>query len=383
MRPRVAARLLALPACGLFVACTSDLDAPDAYTEPSISAGNDTAGDLDIDCDAFPDGAVGAEYDHTPELTADDDPTRQWSASNLPDGLEIDGSSGQITGIPTAAGTTSVEFNVMDSSGMSTTTCDITVNDGLSVEIEDLVVAAPGCVRPGGDTLLDFVVEGTGDGSAITCDHPGGTGNGRRPAGISVNPETCAIEGSVDEDRQGTWVFIVRGEQSGAEVWVPYCVSNEDGSDYEVRMDHSGLPDEGTDSTLVPILRRFNPAASVAVGEEGDPFFTITDPPSCGTNACFYGFAFQINASPFDAGSLSLSPDEILIPMEGGGPQGFTHNLSIDGPQVGEEFADRPWTVNIALDYCLADSEGPCEGADNIRENGDGNLDISILMVPQ
>lgn len=379
MRSRVAASILALPACVLLVACTSDLDAPDAYTEPSITAGSDTAGDLGLDCAAFPEGAVAAMYDFTPEVSAEDDGTRTWTAETLPEGLEIDEDSGRITGVPTASGTTSVDFTVMDSTGMAATTCDITINDALGVDNELVVASVPYCVRPGEQTLLDLVVDGTGDGTPIRCDHPGGTGNGRRPAGISVNADTCEIEGTVMEDRLGMWVFMVRGQQSGAEVWVPYCVSNDETSSYDVSIDHSGLSDEGVDGTLVPIVRRFNPAAAFSVGGDGDPLFTILDPGSCGSS-CFYGFAFNINASPFDAETLSLAPDAVLIDN---GPQGFTHELSMDGPQVSEEFADRPWTVNIALDYCLTDTDGPCDGAENVRANGDGNVDISILMLPE
>lgn len=379
MRPRVAASLLALPVAGLFGACTSDLDAPDAYTEPT--AGNDTAGDLGLDCEAFPQGAVGADYDFTPDVSAMDDGTRTWLAETLPDGLEIDADSGRITGVPTMAGTTSVDFTVMDSSGMAATTCDIVINEGLDVNVDLVVDEVPGCLRPGEETLLDLVVEGTGDGTAITCDHPGGTGNGSRPAGISVNPDTCAIEGTVTEDRFGTWVFMVRGSQSGAEVWVPYCVSSEDQGGYDVSVDHSGLGDMGVDASLVPILRRFNPGASVAVGEAGDPLFTILDPTSCGANTCFFGFAFSINASPFDAETFSIDDDTIVT--DGSGPQGFTHGMSIAGPQVDEAFRDRPWTVNIALDYCLSDTDGPCDGAENVRANGDGNVEFSILMVPE
>lgn len=381
MRLRVAATLLALPAAGLLGACTSDLDAPDAYTEPSITAGGDTAGDLGLDCDAFPQGAVGAEYDFTPEVSAMDDGTRTWTAETLPEGLEIDADNGRITGVPTTPGTTSVEFTIMDSTGMAATTCDIVINEGLDVNIDLVVEEVPGCLRPGDETLLDLVVEGTGDGSPIRCDHPGGTGNGRRPAGISVNADTCAIEGTVMENRQGTWVFMVRGSQSGAEVWVPYCVSNDDGSGYDVNIDHSGLSDDGVDGTLIPILRRFNPDASFTVGESGDPLFTISDDAGCG-NPCFYGFAFSINASPFDANTFGITEDT-LLDGGGGGPEGFTHGIAIEGPQVDDEFRDRPWTVNVAMDYCLANADGPCDGAENVRSNGDGNVDFSILMVPE
>ncbi len=371
---------LALFAAGLLGACTSDLDAPDAYSEPSITAGNDTAGDLELDCDAFPEGAVDADYDHTPDISAMDDGSRTWMAETLPDGLEISERSGRITGTPTTAGTTSVEFTVMDSTGMASTTCDIVINEGLDVDQALAIDEVPFCLRPGEETLLDLVVDGTGDGTAIRCDSDGGTGNGRRPAGISVNAETCAIEGSITEDRFGTWVFIVRGTQSGAEVFVPYCVTNDQPDGYDVSVDHSGLSDGGVDSTLVPIFRTFNPGAALAVGEDDDPLFTITSPADCGAS-CFFGFAFNINASPFDADTFSITNS--MISSGAGGPDGFTHGLSIGGPQVDEAFQDRPWTVNIALDYCLADTDGPCEGADNVRANGDGGIEVSILMVPE
>ncbi|MGH1341047.1 MAG: putative Ig domain-containing protein [Nannocystales bacterium] len=387
MRPRVDATLLARPAAGLALfaagllgACTSDLDAPDAYSEPSITAGNDTAGDLDLDCDAFPEGAVGADYDFTPEVSAMDDGSRTWIAETLPEGLEIDERSGRITGTPTTAATTSVDFTVMDSTGMAATTCDIVINEGLDVDQALAVGEVPFCLRPGEETLLDLVVDGTGDGTPIRCSSDGGTGNGRRPAGISVNAETCAIEGSVTEDRFGTWVFIVRGSQSGAEVFVPYCVTNDEPGGYDVAVDHSDLSDDGVDSTLVPIFRTFNPGAALSVGVDDDPLFTITSPDDCGSS-CFFGFAFNINASPFDADTFQIT--NATIASGAGGPEGFTHGLTIGGPQVDEAFRDRPWTVNIGLDYCLSNTDGPCDGGQNVRANGDGGIELSILMVPE
>lgn len=371
---------LALSAAALLGACTSDLDAPDAYSEPSISAGNDTAGALGLDCDAFPMGAVGADYDHTPELSSMDDGSRSWIAETLPEGLEIDERSGRIMGSPTTAGTTAVDFTVMDSSGMAATTCDIVINEGLDVNQALAIDEVPFCLRPGEETLLDLVVDETGDGTAIRCDSDGGTGNGRRPAGISVNAETCAIEGSITEDRFGTWVFIVRGTQSGAEVFVPYCVTNDQPDGYDVSIDHSGLGDDGVDGTLVPIFRTFNPGAALAVGVQDDPLFTITSPDDCGAS-CFFGFAYNINASPFDAETFDITNDMVF--SGAGDPEGFTHGIVITGPQVDEAFQDRPWTVNVALDYCLSDTNGPCDGAENVRANGNGGIELSILMVPE
>jgi hypothetical protein len=239
-------------------------------------------------------------------------------------------------------------------------------------------------------TLQDVVVDGTGDGSPITCTWDSGTGDGRAPAGISVGRDSCAIEGTVEEDRFGTWVFIVRGEQSGASVHVPYCVTNDESSGYEVTVEHSGLGDMGIDGTLIPIVRRFNPNAAIDFGGGGDPRFEIIDQDACG-NACFFGYQYIISVgSPF-VGAPDLNPAMLLTDETTDQPIGFFHSLLWARPNaVEDEFKTRPWAATVDLAYCIADSEGdpddendgPCEGP-QIGPNAGARFEASILMIPE
>lgn len=366
--------------------CTSDLPAPNNYVASSQGSASDTSGDLEVDCDMLPGAAVGASYSFTPDLELDD-PTATWmAATDLPAGLELDQVTGEISGIPTMAGEGTLDIVLTTMRGTSSYTCTIDISDQLAVDNELVVGTAPFCIRPGEMTVLDLVVEGTGDGSPISCSTPGGTGNGRMPSGVSVNRDTCEIEGSVTDDRYGTWVFIVRGEQNGAEVWVPYCVSNETNDGYDFSIDHTGLSDMGQDGTLVPIFRRFNPDAAISIGGGGDPRFEVTDRASCGTSGCGYVFSLNINSSPFVLPEMNIGdifdPNALLNNADGD-PAGLFHELDLhtDGRPVDEEFRDRPWTVSVAVDYCIAPMKEICEN--DFDGNAGGFVEFSVLMAPQ
>jgi hypothetical protein len=66
---------------------------------------------------SLPAGAVGSPYRATVQATGGATPYR-WSASGLAPGLGIDGSSGQITGIPTRAGSYTVTVTATDHDGI-------------------------------------------------------------------------------------------------------------------------------------------------------------------------------------------------------------------------------------------------------------------------
>lgn len=356
--------------------CTSDLNAPSDYLLPE---GADTGGEVALSCDGIPAGAVDADFSFTPEIIGGDDQDLSFAATDLPDGLTIDADSGEITGNPTATGTFMFSIEATGDEAMGEVMCEVTVAPRIDVDLDNALLGAqPFCLQPN-QALTDFIVDGTGDGTPITCDHIAGSGNGNLPEGITVNADGCVAQGNLAETRFGTYVFAMRGVQSGVEVFMPYCVTQSTANfAYDVSVVHSGEDD----AALIPIGRTFVPGTALSVGEADNPEFTILDEPSCGDNSCFFGFSFGINASPFDANTFSL-PNRDLVRDMNDRPIGFTHEMTIGGPAVPEQFVDRPWVVNIALDYCLAEDDMTCDGAGNTQMNGDGHLELGIIMVPQ
>ncbi|RMG98632.1 MAG: hypothetical protein D6705_05400 [Deltaproteobacteria bacterium] len=382
MRPSIAKLLVFLGIFGSASACTTDLPAPDNYASASASATATTGvpGDLEVDCGMPALGAVDANYSHTVSAQGGMAPY-SFSATGL-EPLTIDTLTGTITGVPDAEGTITGEVTVTDALGATaSTTCTITVRPRLDAEIPDSKLM-PCAVD--GETLFDFVVPDTGDGSPITCATPGGEGNGKMPAGLSVNPDTCAVEGSITEDRYGTWVWIVEGQQNGVSVYVPYCATNDTQAPgaYDITVFHGG--DLQTNKALVPARGTFQPGAPLSFGDPNasDPRFEIVDPANCG-NPCFFGFAFFINASPFDGTTFSLNPRGLLQDMNMQNI-GMFHHMSVDGPAVTAPFENRPWVLNVSLDYCLSNvDQATCMGADAVKANGNGNLEFAVVMFPQ
>jgi hypothetical protein len=281
------------------------------------------------------------------------------------------------------------------------------VRPRIEIDLDLALGSAPFCLRAP-QTLAGFVVDRTGDGTPITCDVPGGGGNGRLPEGIDIDPSGCNLTGSLAVSRHGTWVWIVRGTQSGAEVFVPYCFTNEvdDPDFYTIEVEHSGLQADGVDpqaSALIPIVRRFARGEPLDVGGRSDPLFRITDVDACPPGSgCTFGFAFGITASPFDGDAFGVPGATLITQM--GQPIGFTHELTASGPAVAPAFEDRPWVMSLAMDYCLSgvpedcscpDTDTQCcvnqdpmqpdceTAASRVRENGNGNLETAILMLPQ
>ncbi len=373
MRLRATIVVSSLVVCG---GCTSDLNAPSNYLLPE---GEDTGGEVALSCDAIPTTAVEANFAFTPEIIGGDDQDLTFAATDLPDGLTIDASTGEITGQPTTEGTFTFSIEAVGDETMSEVSCDVTVAPRIGVDLQTALLAdQPFCLQPN-QALTDFIIPGTGDGTPITCDHIAGSGNGNLPAGITVSADGCTANGNLAETRFGTYVFAMRGVQSGVEVFMPYCVTQDTANfAYDVQAVHSGEDP----AALIPIGRTYDPAAPLSVGEADNPQFTIIDEASCGDNSCFFGFSFGINASPFDANTFSL-PNRELVRNMNMRPIGFTHELTIGGPPVPAQFVDRPWVVNVALDYCLAEDDMTCNGAQNTVNNGDGHLELGIIMVPQ
>ena len=116
---------------GLFTAtCTVTVNAPDAA--PSITT------------DTLPNGKVGEAYSQT--LTATGTAPITWSISNgtLPDGLKLTGNTGEISGTPTAAGTSTFTVKAENSAGSNTKELSITITKAPAAEYTVTVTTVGG-----------------------------------------------------------------------------------------------------------------------------------------------------------------------------------------------------------------------------------------------
>jgi len=338
--------------------------------------GTTAAPTVEIGCGEMPAGALGAEYEHAFEIDPPDT-AGTWTVEGLPDGMSFSPFGGELSGIPIEDGTFEIMVSVDGSAGMAEATCTFEVGPALST---DLSVLARPCLGPG-ESLADILVGG--DGSEVTCTTPANNGAGARPQRVTVNEETCEIEGAPTADEWGTWVWITEVRQAGARVHVPFCVTQDtppEGS-FAVTMTRRG----DVDVLLEPLVGSFSAKEALAFGTAGDPAFEITG--GCGGGACFYGFSFNAGASPFggDCGQdscLGLSPSAIVTD-DAGTPVGFSHEMYAFGPAASDTFVGRPFVLPWELTYCIADNDTDCDGSEAILANAGAHVHVSLLMLPE
>lgn len=373
LRTLLASTALVMPS--LMVGCTSDLPAPynfDVLEPPPPD------NELAVDCANLPVTAEGSAYDQTPTITGQlDGVSYRYSSTDLPAGLVLNENNGQISGtVEAERGDYTFDVTIEDvddpENYFAVGTCNLQVRPRLSAPLA--LDARPYCLRPG-QSLLDVVAEGTGDGTPISCDWSGGNGNGRKPTGIEVDAEGCGLTGAIQEDRYGTWVFAMRGVQSGASVYVPYCVTNDVAQGYDITGTHSGI----ADAALIPITQVYDPTADFAVGMAGDPHYEVLAPGICGAS-CFYKYSFLRTNAPLAAsGGFGLDPDGLVQDAMTMESVGFFHELRLAGPPVPEEFLIRPWVLSVAVSYCISDSDMGCV---DVAADGDGAFELGVIMVP-
>jgi hypothetical protein len=147
------------------------------------------SGPLTITTASLPDATVGAAYNATVNASGGATPYT-WSATGLPTGLSINGSTGQISGTPTTTGVSTVNVTVTDSSSPSHQTASASLS--LLVKPSGSLSITTTSPLPGGvvGTAYNATVAATGGTTPYTWSATG------LPAGLTINASSGVISGT-------------------------------------------------------------------------------------------------------------------------------------------------------------------------------------------
>jgi hypothetical protein len=347
--------------------CQRDQIAPNCFFEDPpgtcigpAGPGDESSGDVSIECGSPPLGAVSAAYSYRVDDFEGPD-SLVFQGSGLPPGLSV-GAGGEIYGTPTEEGVFEavvIQVTDTDSGASAESACDpITINPQHGHDLFDLPDLAPnGCVPVGGD-IMDHL--SGGDDSPITCSLGEekndscliGEGNGLIPDGINFDSDACAASGSITDSRHGTFVWIVQVEQSGFVVDVPFCATNTvDDLFHDVAVLDGGSAHDAE----APFIITYDPQASLVWGSDSDPRFEVTE--ACANGSCVnWGVQVDKTCSPFDEPFFFGEYETV---QNGQGDKiGFAHHAtsSTQGVDVQDQPAgDRTWVVQYYTWYCTTD----------------------------
>jgi hypothetical protein len=359
---------LSLPVLALMItisSCSRDDLAPDCFEidpDTGICLVPDPGGTaVGINCDMFPDGAVGAEYSFTPPVGGGSGNYSNWMATNLPPGLTIDPNTGVISGVPEEPGNfeyqdiTITVFDEGKGQSFDASCGALLINERLNA---NMVRTEPlHCIphTSSKEELIQFL--GGGDDTDITCSAlnptdlpcPLGDGNGRPPPGISFNETSCTHSGNLTGSVRGTWVWMVEIEQSDFKTRVPFCASNDVDTFHDITVTANAV----NESDLKPGLLEFDPDMPLAFGDGSyewkiDDPDCVDDPSLCSS----YGFRFDLTCSPFD-------PPFVLNGMNS--ITGMSHQMTLTGPTPTPGFATRPFVASFEMLYCTASDGADCD----------------------
>ncbi len=326
----------------------------------------------------LPDAITGEAYSHTLTMTPGVGTSPfVWSITGLPAGLSLNPDTGEISGIPTEEGDFAVSVIATDATGKEfPQDCgNLSVFPRLEVDGDKLLMVFPdGCVGPN-VTLDDLISDGVlvgGTTDAIGCQYIGGLGNGKFPAGVSIDPDDCSIQGSVDSaENFGMHAWITTFSQGPVNAHVPYCAVQASPGNYDVTMSYMG-----SDNTLKPGTTQ-QMGSTAGLGGGGDPRIDVES--VCNAPACFYKFFFSFNTLSKDA-MVTANPNGKL--GMGMAFDGFFHSFSFSDPSVSANITGRHWVVNFDFVYCISDVEADCDSKDKALANGGTNFTLGVVVRP-
>jgi hypothetical protein len=155
---------------------------------------------LSITTTSLTTGVVGTAYNATVAATGGTTPY-SWSATGLPAGLNINTTTGAISGTPTTAGTSTVAVTVTD----STSPTHLTATKNLTIVVLNPLTITTASPLPGGtvNAAYNATVNATGGTAPYTWSASG------LPPGLTMNPSTGAISGTATAATTNTVVVTV------------------------------------------------------------------------------------------------------------------------------------------------------------------------------
>jgi hypothetical protein len=176
------------------------------------STGLTVVPDLVITTMTVPDGTVGSSYDQTLAAQGGTTPyTWSLALGTLPNGLNLDPSTGEITGMPTAAGCSLVTVEVQDSSAKQQTS---TLNMSFGVDGGD----TNGCLVSTTTSLPDGVLgqpyDETVAGAGGTAPYTFSDVDSELPSWASLNTSTGEITGTPNATGNGCFILQVTDSSS-------------------------------------------------------------------------------------------------------------------------------------------------------------------------
>jgi hypothetical protein len=144
-------------------------------------------------------------------------PAYSWSATGLPDGLAIDPASGQISGVPETAGTTTVTVTVNDSAadpGSASVGLDLAVAPSADPEVTPLTITTDSLPQARMEESYSAFVAATGGTKPYAWSATG------LPGGLTIDEQTGEITGTPTDEGTFEPEITVRDSEENSDMRV-------------------------------------------------------------------------------------------------------------------------------------------------------------------